>query len=291
MDYDLKKIDVALRGKTIINFLFSVLQPLGQASKGRLLIVHVPLEPPFRPDMRVISCRLLSKGVFAESTRMSKKLSGIVVLFFGLRATYLVFHIEPCNPVPSHALSSLSTIEIDTLVHFFMEIVPEEAESPFEPALRSSDESSQSRQDQNRHKSPSSTSRIPTTSPAAADKIEAPARRRVADPEVIQKVEIVVLDILESLQRQDDEISITLKSRQPSQNLSSWQSSRSSRTNYKLSYPGATPEEAWRFSTAELVDRVCQRTSSMLTCSPAVVLRILELIHEALVDKVVVSKR
>ncbi|KAL8871465.1 MAG: hypothetical protein Q9174_002708 [Haloplaca sp. 1 TL-2023] len=172
-----------------------------------------------------------------------------------------------------------------------MEIVPEEVELPFEPTLQESDESLQSRPDETRYRSPSNIRRTPTTQATTADAIEAPARRRIADPEVIEKIETVVLNILQSLQRQDDEISITLKTRQQSQNQSSSQSSRFLRATYKLSYPGATPEEAWRFSRTELVEKVCQRTSSMLTCSPAVVHRILELIHEALIDNVVVSKR
>ena len=120
---------------------------------------------------------------------------------------------------------------------------------------------------------------------------ELPSRRRTADPETIQKVEAIVDQIQHSLQRQDDSISIALRTRNRSKNPPSAQQPQSSSNHYKLTFPGNTPKEAWRFSTAQLVETVCRRTSSMLTCSPAVVLRILDLIHDALVDNVVVSKR
>ncbi|KAL8781951.1 MAG: hypothetical protein Q9213_005790 [Squamulea squamosa] len=118
------------------------------------------------------------------------------------------------------------------------------------------------------------------------------SRRRAADPETIQKVEDVVHQIIRSLQQEKDTVYIALRTRKrpatsPSVNLSR----SSAHTQYKLSFPGNTPDEAWRFSTPGLTETVCRRTSSMLTRSPAVVLRILELIHEALVSGVVVSKR
>lgn len=118
------------------------------------------------------------------------------------------------------------------------------------------------------------------------------SRRRAADPEIIQRVEEVVHQIALSLQQEDDDISIALRTRKRSGNPPRANKSQSSsHDQYKLSFPGKTPEEAWRFSTAGLTETVCSRISSMLTCSPAVVLRILELIHEALVSNVVVSKR
>ena len=121
---------------------------------------------------------------------------------------------------------------------------------------------------------------------------KATSRRRLADPETIQKVEAVVQQIVHSLQHEDDNITISLRSQKRPGTSPSANSSRSPAQNhYKLSFPGETPEEAWRFSTTGLVETVCRRTSSMLTCSPAVVLRILDLIHEALVNDVVVSKR
>lgn len=101
-----------------------------------------------------------------------------------------------------------------------------------------------------------------------------------------------VHEILKSLQRQDDNISIALRTKERSEAPSPSRSrALSPKPQYKVTFPGSSPQEAWRFSTAELVERVCRRTSSMLTCTPAVVLRILELIHEALVNHVVVSKR
>ncbi|KAL9580489.1 MAG: hypothetical protein Q9212_004468 [Teloschistes hypoglaucus] len=121
---------------------------------------------------------------------------------------------------------------------------------------------------------------------------ESSQTRRVADPETVQNLEAMVDKIIRGLQDQDENISITLKTKRRSGTAASLSSQApSSRTHYQLSFPGNTPQEAWRFSTAELAKTVRRRTAAMLTCRPAVVLRILELIHEALVDNVVVSKR
>ncbi|KAL8716033.1 MAG: hypothetical protein Q9225_006282 [Loekoesia sp. 1 TL-2023] len=136
---------------------------------------------------------------------------------------------------------------------------------------------------------PATTASYPTT--ADCDPSEAPLRRRTADPETMQKVEVIIGQIIHSLQQQNDSISIKLKTRASSETSPSCLPVRSSNSHYKLSFPGNTPQDAWRFSTAELTETVCRRASSMLTCSPAVVLRILELIHEALVESVVISKR
>ncbi|KAL8840821.1 MAG: hypothetical protein Q9176_003668 [Flavoplaca citrina] len=118
------------------------------------------------------------------------------------------------------------------------------------------------------------------------------SRRRAADPEIMKKVEDIVHQIVRSLENNDDKVSITLRcQKRPSLSPTARSSMSPARKQYTLSFPGETPEEAWRFSMAGLVETICSRTSSMLTCSPAVVLRILELIHEALVNDVVVSKR
>ncbi len=148
--------------------------------------------------------------------------------------------------------------------------------------------------DPRRLSSTSSGDGITNNTPIESNKPATPAsRRRAADPEIIQKVEAVVQQIVRSLQQEEGKVWISLRSRKrPGTSPSAQSSSRSpAQDQYKLSFPGETPEEAWRFSTAGLVEAVCSRTSSMLTCSPAVVLRILELIHEALVNDAVVSKR
>ncbi|KAL8909026.1 MAG: hypothetical protein Q9207_000477 [Kuettlingeria erythrocarpa] len=116
-------------------------------------------------------------------------------------------------------------------------------------------------------------------------------RRRTPEPAVIHRVQTIVDQMISSLREQDDDISISLRTKRTSAGSSSRSASRSPNDFYKISFPGNTPEEAWRFSTAALTARVCSRTSSMLTCSSAVVLRILELLHEALVTDMVISKR
>ncbi|KAL9596495.1 MAG: hypothetical protein Q9219_005756 [cf. Caloplaca sp. 3 TL-2023] len=129
--------------------------------------------------------------------------------------------------------------------------------------------------------------------PAAAvqDSSEPLSRRRTADPETTRRVEAIINRIICSLQQQQSSVSIALKTRKSSDSSLSRSNKRPLKSQYKLSFPGSTPQEAWRFSTAELTQAVCRRTSSMLTCSPAVVLRIMELIHEALVQNIVISKR
>lgn len=125
----------------------------------------------------------------------------------------------------------------------------------------------------------------------ASHSFEYAPRRRTANPETIHKVESIVGRIADSIQNQDDNITISLRVKKSPTPPSSQPPARSSNDHYKISFPGSTPEEAWRFSTETLAEMVCKRTSSMLTYSPAVVLRILELIHEALVANIVISKR
>lgn len=116
-------------------------------------------------------------------------------------------------------------------------------------------------------------------------------RRRAADPAIILQIETIVGQMFDSLQKQEDSISISLRTKRAPNPSSSQTSARSSKDYYKISFPGRSPQEAKRFSRAALVEAVCNRTSSMLICSPAIVLRILELIHEALVADIVISKR
>ncbi|KAI4115996.1 MAG: hypothetical protein LQ345_003517 [Seirophora villosa] len=116
-------------------------------------------------------------------------------------------------------------------------------------------------------------------------------RRRAADPAIILQIEAIVGQMFDSLQKQEDGISISLRTKRAPNPSSSQTSARSSKDYYKISFPGRSPQEAKRFSRAALVEAVCNRTSSMLICSPAIVLRILELIHEALVADIVISKR
>ena len=115
--------------------------------------------------------------------------------------------------------------------------------------------------------------------------------RRQPDAEIIIKVENIVRQIFESLQRSEENIAILLKRKPTATGRSSSVNMDRSSSMHTVSFPGKTPREGWRFSTKELAKSVCRRTSSMLTRHPAVVLRILELIHEALVNNIVVSKR
>ncbi|KAI7657753.1 DNA replication licensing factor [Hortaea werneckii] len=81
---------------------------------------------------------------------------------------------------------------------------------------------------------------------------------------VIQRIERVFQKIRDSLHHETDDVGLTLKVRTSTDDIS-----RSAKTR-RLSFPGRTAEEAWRF---------------------AVVMRVLELIHEALRTGVTISKR
>ncbi|KAL8858563.1 MAG: hypothetical protein Q9178_004857 [Gyalolechia marmorata] len=81
------------------------------------------------------------------------------------------------------------------------------------------------------------------------------SRRRAADPETIRKVEEVVHQIVRSLQQEDNNLSIALRTRKrPGNSPPASKSQSLGHDQYKLSFPGKTPEEAWRFSTAELTE-------------------------------------
>ncbi|KAL8956969.1 MAG: hypothetical protein Q9193_005643 [Seirophora villosa] len=141
--------------------------------------------------------------------------------------------------------------------------------------------------------SPASTQDTSTREPfqLSNDSYGRQPRRRTADPAIILQIETIVGQMFDSLQKQEDGISISLRTKKAPKPSSSQTSTRSSKDYYKISFPGRSPQEATRFSRAALVEAVCNRTSSMLICSPAIVLRILELIHEALVADIVISKR
>ncbi|KAL9018675.1 MAG: hypothetical protein Q9185_004046 [Variospora sp. 1 TL-2023] len=117
------------------------------------------------------------------------------------------------------------------------------------------------------------------------------SRPRTVDPAVILQIENIVGQIVDGLQKQEDGISISLRTKKLPKPSSTQTVGRSSKDYYRISFPGRSSQEARRFSRAAFTEAVCHRTSSMLICSPAIVLRILELIHEALVADVVISKR
>ncbi|KAL8704331.1 MAG: hypothetical protein Q9201_002517 [Fulgogasparrea decipioides] len=185
------------------------------------------------------------------------------------------------------------------VIHLPMNAVPEEPEPQADTVERYSSSSllKEKAPDQrlgSMDVSQASMMQMTASSPAVADSYpcQFSSRRKVTDPEITRKVETVVGQIMQSLQSQEDSVSIVLRTKKHYNSAFQYHSPAPSASDgYKISYPGNTPQEAWRFSTAELAETVCRRTASMLTCSPAVVLRILELIHAALVDNVIVSKR
>ncbi|KAI7369303.1 DNA topoisomerase IV, alpha subunit [Hortaea werneckii] len=91
----------------------------------------------------------------------------------------------------------------------------------------------------------------------------APSQRQ-AHFTVIQRIEHIFQQMRDGLHRESDDIGLTLRVR-----ISTADTSRNARTR-RLSFPGRTAEEAWRF---------------------AVVVRVLQLMHEALRTGITISKR
>ncbi|RMX87424.1 hypothetical protein D0869_02363 [Hortaea werneckii] len=91
---------------------------------------------------------------------------------------------------------------------------------------------------------------------------------------VLQRIERIFQEICDSLHHESDDVGLTLKVRTSTDDIS-----RNAKTR-RLSFPGRTAEEAWRFGEI-----------STSAPSRAVVLRVLELIHEALQRGVTISKR
>lgn len=113
------------------------------------------------------------------------------------------------------------------------------------------------------------------------------------DPTVLSQIEILVQNILHDLELDKPELCIPLgvKKKASQSDFAIHTENNTPAALSNVSFPGDSPHEAWRFSRAYVVEKIVQRTASMLIRSPAVVLRILELIHEALAARVVISKR
>ena len=106
----------------------------------------------------------------------------------------------------------------------------------------------------------------------------------VANDEVIAKVEKVFENIVDNL-CQEEPISIVLKYNQSSSSLSGNPEQPSNFRSH--SFPGSTPQEAWRFSRPSSYRLIIFKLMGTL----AVLFRILGLIHEALASNTVISKR
>ena len=108
---------------------------------------------------------------------------------------------------------------------------------------------------------------------------------RSGNPSVIASIEKMIEKIVESLLAKED-IYIELKTKKPPVNSSTSQHGYDVGCN-KIRLLGRNNQEAWRFSTPSSKSE----PFNMLTRAIAVVFRILELVHEALMGDVVVSKR
>lgn len=102
---------------------------------------------------------------------------------------------------------------------------------------------------------------------------------------MIDKIEEVFEQIADAMLNEKNEFSITLKTRRRASR--NQRRDRDEDYTKRLCFPGKTANEAWRFGK-----RRFHRISSICPDSaPAVVIRILELMHEALRNDVVMSKR
>ena len=110
--------------------------------------------------------------------------------------------------------------------------------------------------------------------------------RQVEIAELIGKVEKIFDKISDDLSR-GKSISIPLKSKLPSTNDRP-EASEDSSIITSVSFPGRTPQEARRFSTVYFV---LDKSIDDLMTLVAVLLQILDLIHEALCKNEIISKR
>ena len=102
---------------------------------------------------------------------------------------------------------------------------------------------------------------------------------------VLEKIEAVFEGIADALINETEGLAIELRVRatQPAKTRSYEDEDKKRR----IRFPGKTAEEAWRFSEVIEARPLCFATDT----KPAVVTRILELIHEALRNGIVLSKR
>lgn len=118
-----------------------------------------------------------------------------------------------------------------------------------------------------------------------------------ANAEVIAKIEAVFENITDSLLKEQNpyvplnDIFVPLRNKRhtaPNADTSSLLDVEPSDDFINVSFPArGRPKEAWRFSTIHPVHHFAM----VLIASPAVLVRILDLVHEALCDNVIVSKR
>lgn len=103
---------------------------------------------------------------------------------------------------------------------------------------------------------------------------------------MIDKIEEVFEQIADAMLNDKNEFSITLKTRRRAASKNQQRDGDEDRTK-RLCFPGKTANEAWRFG------KHCIHGSKGISpdLAPAVVIRILELMHEALRNDVVMSKR
>ena len=111
--------------------------------------------------------------------------------------------------------------------------------------------------------------------------------RQAKPTELIAKVEKIFSEISDDLSRGRC-ISIPLKSKLPSTNDRSEASGDPSSIVTNVSFPGRTPQEARRFST---VLPILDKSIDDLMTLVAVLLQILDLIHQALCKNEIISKR
>ena len=104
---------------------------------------------------------------------------------------------------------------------------------------------------------------------------------------VIKQIETVFERIADRLTNENNQISILLKIRPTSATPHAKDAASAPTKTKEICFPGRTSREAWRFSRPAIESIHCPVTDSDV----AVVIRILELMHEALRSDVVLSKR
>lgn len=114
---------------------------------------------------------------------------------------------------------------------------------------------------------------------------------RPGNPDVICKIEAVFESLATDLEDGTKSLSISLKERPGLRStMGSAVISAGSRSR-RISFPGRTVEEGWRFGMSGVHLKKRSHPLDMLTRYLAVLIRILGLVHEALVNNVITTKR
>lgn len=120
---------------------------------------------------------------------------------------------------------------------------------------------------------------VPNELPSSGPQLD----RQIGTSDVIAQIEAIFETVADALLNERADVTISLNAYSPNNSVRA--SGRTPRTSF--TFPGKTANEAWRFCWS------CAngRSKSSTNEEPAVVIRLLELIHESVLDNVTLTKR